>query len=118
MASLVRPTLIFLALATVTAGLAVAACSSDVTPAPDAPDPRYCDPTKPVIPCEAGAPGALGACTGDPKATNDVRLMPTNASYPAGCRAYFPAQDCSSKGSCYCREDDGDAGTARWVCER
>ena len=120
MTSLVRPTLVVLVLVAATGSLAVAsaACSSEVTPAPATPDPRYCDPSKAVVACDGGAPGALGACTGDPKATNDVRLLPVDQSYPVGCRAYFPAQDCTPKGNCYCREDDGDAGTARWICDR
>lgn len=120
MAPLVRPTLVLLALGALATGLvgAISACSSDVTPAPADPEPRLCDPGKAIVPCDAGAPGALESCTADPKDTTYGRLLPQDKSYPVGCRSYFPAQDCTPLVNCYCREDDGDAGTARWKCEK
>ncbi len=121
-----RRPLVLLVLALAGAGAVVAspACSSDVTPAPVVEEPRLCEPGKPIIPCDAGAPNALEACTGDPKATTDARLLPTDKSFPVGCRLYFPARDCTPLNNCYCREDDVDGGDpdagkpAHWICER
>lgn len=113
----VRPLLVLLGALGVTAA-AVSACSSDVTPAPATTEPRLCEPGVAVIPCDAGAPGAPLSCVGDPKAKDDVRSLPTDKSYGVGCRMYFPQRDCTPLSNCYCREDDGDAGTARWICER
>ena len=122
MTSVVRrvSVLVVVVVSSALAALAVlgACTTSDLNEAPPDSTPRLCEPGVPVVPCDAGPPNALGACTGDPAAVNNVRLLPLDKSYPVGCRGYFPARDCTALDNCYCRADDGDAGTARWVCER
>ena len=69
----------------------------------------------PSIPCEAVEASAQ-SCSGDQTLTGNGGDLPTDASFPTGCQAYFRGKDCSSRGFCTCDAQD-EAGTpAHWNC--
>ncbi|MEO8877432.1 MAG: hypothetical protein ABI461_17690 [Polyangiaceae bacterium] len=69
----------------------------------------------PHIPCDAVEPSP-DSCSGGKTDTGNGAALPTDASFPVGCQAYFRGKDCSSRGFCTCDAPD-DAGTpAVWNC--
>ena len=69
----------------------------------------------PSIPCDAVEKGPT-SCTGDGVINgSNAASLPTDASFPPGCQAYFRQKDCSNRGYCTCDFDDSGA-PAFWNC--
>jgi hypothetical protein len=92
------------------------ACNGVQTQTYQAPDlgDSGCSP-QPTIQCEVVAASST-SCTGDPNATGEGALLPFDASFPAGCQAYFRSADCSSRGNCTCDGQDEAGAAASWNC--
>jgi len=69
----------------------------------------------PKIPCDAVEPSSA-SCSGDQTVTGNGASLPTDASFPAGCQAYFRGKDCSSRGFCTCDVEDDAGHPAHWNC--
>jgi hypothetical protein len=68
----------------------------------------------PNIACEAVEPSST-TCTGG-GVTGNGAALPTDASFPPGCQAYFRGADCSSRGFCTCDPEDDAGVPAHWNC--
>src|SRR5450432_379369 len=95
--------------------LLLAGCEQTKSPiATDAGDKGGCS-EQPSIACSAVAPGPA-SCSGQTSITGNGAALPTDASFPTGCQAYFRGQDCSSRGFCTCDVADDAGNPAHWNC--
>jgi hypothetical protein len=69
----------------------------------------------PRIPCDA-VPASNQSCSGTNTVTGNGAALPTDASFPPGCQAYFRGEDCSSRGYCTCDVEDDAGNPAHWNC--
>ena len=70
---------------------------------------------QPSLTCDAVDAGSA-SCSWQAGLGGNGASLPMDASFPAGCQAYFRSADCSSRGFCTCDGED-EAGTpAHWNC--
>jgi hypothetical protein len=69
----------------------------------------------PRIDCDA-APPSNATCSGQTGVTGNGASLPQDASFSAGCQAYFRGEDCSSRGYCTCDVEDDAGHPAHWNC--
>jgi hypothetical protein len=69
----------------------------------------------PTISC-AAVPPSDQACSGKTGVTGNGASLPQDASFAAGCQAYFRGEDCSSRGYCTCDAEDDAGNVAHWNC--
>lgn len=107
----------FVLAALASGALAVAACNA-VDTHPNGPavlDGGGSCSTAPTLTCDAVAAGH-DTCTANGQGAGNIAALPTDASFPVGCQAYFRGADCSSRGYCTCDGPDDAGAAAVWNC--
>ncbi|MEO8876962.1 MAG: hypothetical protein ABI461_15320 [Polyangiaceae bacterium] len=69
----------------------------------------------PTFDCDPVAESS-SSCTWEGGVTASGATLPTDASFPPTCQAYFRGADCSSRGFCTCDPVDDAGAAAFWNC--